>query len=126
LYHLSNTKTTLTLPTNDLKKVLLYLLCTQTGLEAGSDGFENYQQAYSYKIEGRRLFKTECDFIGLGSLSVRPGDQVWLIRDSLVQLVLRPVKDTDIFHLVGEARLHGFMYGECWTLDGEWKRKCEQ
>lgn len=54
----------------------------------------------------------------MGSLSVQPGDQVWLLRDSLVPLVLRPVKDTDAYLVVGEAYLQGFMFDE--MLDTKW------
>jgi hypothetical protein len=70
----------------------------------------------------RRLFKTKNDFVGMGTLSIQPGDQVWLIRDSLVPLVLRPTSGSSgTFRLVGEAYLHGFMYGE--MLQPQWGKE---
>lgn len=125
LCRLFDPEKTITLPVNDLKKAISQLLYSQTRLKDVPNEFDKYYQellpftvACYNKIEERRLFKTKRDFVGMGSLSVLPGDQVWLIRDSLVPLVLRPVKDTDTFLLVGEAYLHGFMYGE--MLDLRW------
>jgi hypothetical protein len=118
------------LVTNDLKQALIHLFATQTRLRGGAEAVDRYRQealpfdrASFSKIRGRRLFKTENDFIGMGTLSIQPGDQVWLIRDSLVPLVLRPASDSGTFRLVGEAYLHGFMHGEMleprWGMEGK-------
>jgi hypothetical protein len=40
------------------------------------------------------------------------GDQVWIIRDALTPIVLRPVADTGRFTLVGEAHVDSVMFGE--------------
>lgn len=50
----------------------------------------------------------------MSSLSVKPGDEVWMIRDSAAPIILRPVEggDEKLYRLVGEAYVHGFMNGE--------------
>jgi hypothetical protein len=113
------------LVTNDLKQAVIHLFATKTRVGDGAGAVDRYRQealpfdrASFSKISGRRLFKTKNDFIGMGTISIQPGDQVWLIRDSLVPLILRPVSDSDTFRLVGEAYLHGFMHGE--MLDAQW------
>jgi hypothetical protein len=112
------------LVTNDLKQAVLHLFATQTELRGASTADKYRQEALPFdrasisKISERRLFKTMNGFVGMGTLSIQPGDQVWLIRDSLVPLVLRPAGDSGTFRLVGEAYLHGFMHGE--MLESKW------
>lgn len=77
-----------------------------------------FVQSTRRKVHGRKFFKTQNEFLGMGSRSVQSGDQVWLIRDSKTPLILRPKPDTQDFLLVGESYLHGFMHGE--MLDGRW------
>jgi hypothetical protein len=47
----------------------------------------------------------------MGSVSVEPGDQVWVLKGGDVPLILRPVKDGR-YRLIGEAYVHGIMRGE--------------
>lgn len=68
----------------------------------------------------RRLFKTSQGFLGLGPVFCKNNDQIWLIKNSHVPLVLRPI-DNRAFELVGECYLHGFMRGE--MLEDKWKLK---
>ncbi|KAF1965201.1 hypothetical protein BU23DRAFT_490249, partial [Bimuria novae-zelandiae CBS 107.79] len=50
---------------------------------------------------------------GMCSLSVKPGDEVWMVRDSAAPLILRRVEGAEEqYQLVGEAYVHGFMNGE--------------
>jgi hypothetical protein len=60
---------------------------------------------------GRRLLRTEKGYLGMGSVSVEPGDQVWVLKGGDVPLILRPVKDGR-YRLIGEAYVHGIMRGE--------------
>ncbi|KAH8600097.1 heterokaryon incompatibility protein-domain-containing protein [Bisporella sp. PMI_857] len=78
----------------------------------------SYAHAEGRISQGRELFITEQGFLGLGPSNVRKGDQVWLLRDSRVPFVLRPVAETSSFTLVGECYIHGFMHGE--MLDDQW------
>ncbi len=60
----------------------------------------------------RRLYTTNCGFLGLGLETVQEGDQVWLLSDARVPMVLRPTVDPDEFTAVGECYMDGFMNGE--------------
>jgi len=134
LCHLFDPEITITLLRDDLKIVMWYLLITKTRLSDGRDEFGKYylqlllfSEVHSKKIARRWLFKTQDDFVGVGSLSVQPSDQVLVILGSPVPLELCPVREGHGYvPSGGEAYLHEFMHGECWTLDGQWKRKCEQ
>jgi hypothetical protein len=59
----------------------------------------------------RRLGRTGLGCLCLLPNEARTGDQVWLARGGKVPLVLRP-RDDDAWELVGEAYVHGIMYGE--------------
>jgi hypothetical protein len=112
-----------TFPTEDFKEVMALLLLTQRAWTShhDTDGKEATKFALGIRSRAykRGLFKTQHNFVGMGTLSTQVSDQVWLIRDSLVPLILRPVGDTGTFVLVGEAYLHGFMHGE--MLDPRWR-----
>jgi hypothetical protein len=65
----------------------------------------------------KRLFRTSNGFLGMGSRRVRSGDEVWLIGGAPTPFLLRPVSGQDgvgikKFELLGEAYVHGIMYGE--------------
>lgn len=54
---------------------------------------------------------------GLGLLvgskmTLRAGDQIWIIRDAQAPIVLKPTPDSATFTLVGEAYVDGAMFGE--------------
>jgi len=59
---------------------------------------------------GRRMFRTRGGYLGMGSVSVEPGDQVWVVKGGDVPLVLRPKNGR--YRLIGEAYVHGIMRGE--------------
>ncbi|KAK1975492.1 heterokaryon incompatibility protein [Colletotrichum cereale] len=73
---------------------------------------------------GRRVLKTKEGYLGLGPASVVAGDEIWLIKGSRMPLVLRKTEFMPVarestagakgetYALVGEAYLHGVMYGE--------------
>lgn len=65
----------------------------------------------------QRLYKTSRGYIGLGPLSIRPGDHVCFICDATVPFVLRPGAEDQHYSMVGETYLHGFMNGEVWNTD---------
>lgn len=60
----------------------------------------------------RRLLRTGENYLGACSLSVRQGDQVWIFPTQKVPFILRDAGDGQ-YNLVGEAYIHGIMYGEC-------------
>ena len=80
-----------------------------------------YAHAEGRVSQGRELFITEQGFLSLGPRTVQKGDQIWLLCDSRLPFVLRPLAETSNFTLVGECYIHGFMHGE--MLDGCWGLK---
>ena len=72
-----------------------------------------FARSFSFAHKDRRLYRTSRGHFGLGPPSIVPGDQVWMICDSLVPLVLRPAPSNEgRYELMGETYLHGFMHGE--------------
>jgi len=61
---------------------------------------------------GRRLFRTNGNRLGIGSHAIREGDEVWVLAGAAVPMVLRRNSKRDERNLVGEAYIHGIMYGE--------------
>jgi hypothetical protein len=60
---------------------------------------------------GRRLFVTPEKWLGSGPELLESGDEVWLLKNAAVPFILRPTGDSQ-YQLVGEAYVHGIMYGE--------------
>ncbi len=63
---------------------------------------------------GRRLFRTQKGYVGLGPKDIRNGDIVSVLLGGQVPFILRKLEDTYI--LIGESYIHGIMNGE--ALDG--------
>jgi Heterokaryon incompatibility protein (HET) len=69
---------------------------------------------------GRCLFVTSSGYLGLASEGVKAGDSVTLLMGGDVPFLLRRrSRKPTHFRLVGEAYVHGIMYGE--AIDG-WKK----
>jgi hypothetical protein len=73
---------------------------------------------------GRRVFRTENNYLGVAPRAIRPGDQVWVLKGAGTPLVLRE-KENGRFTLVGEAYVHGIMHGEVVERDGFAMREVE-
>lgn len=58
----------------------------------------------------RKLFSTQHGMLGLGPSVLREGDLCCIIFGASVPFILRPVGSR--YRLVGEAYVHGVMYGE--------------
>ena len=65
----------------------------------------------------RRLFKTHRGYLGTGSRSLKPGDEVWILHKGRLPLVLRPQQRFGHYRLIGEAFVYGVMHGEALDLD---------
>lgn len=59
----------------------------------------------------RRLFRTARNYLGIGAMSAKEGDQVWILPAQNVPFILRPL-ERERLSLVGEAYVHGIMHGE--------------
>jgi hypothetical protein len=72
---------------------------------------QDYLQALGFGAHGRAFVRTEGGRIGLAPQHTLPGDKVVILWNAGSPYVLRPVGDGS-FRLVGEAYVHGLMYGE--------------
>ncbi|KAK3984277.1 HET-domain-containing protein [Cladorrhinum sp. PSN332] len=59
---------------------------------------------------GRRMFRTLGGLLGLGPETVKRGDEVWILCDGQVPFVLRKIGKAS-YRFVGEAYVHGIMFG---------------
>ncbi|KAN0071429.1 Heterokaryon incompatibility protein (HET) domain containing protein [Elaphomyces granulatus] len=73
-----------------------------------------FEEAY----RGRRLFRTDGNYLGIGPESLQKGDQVWVIAGATVPMILRK-SESGHWRLVGEAYVHGIMNGEAVNGDGQ-------
>jgi hypothetical protein len=71
-----------------------------------------FDKAFGYATHERCLYMTREGFIGLGPLSTKPSDQVWILQAAKVPFILRPMDNYGRFNLVGETYVHGFMNRE--------------
>jgi hypothetical protein len=88
--------------------------------------------AYNFSYPETRLFVTKRKYIGVGPLSIREGDSVFLLPSANVPFILSQEKkhvNTEDqlrrFSLVGEAYVHGIMHGEALTRHPELKEEFE-
>jgi hypothetical protein len=65
-----------------------------------------YQDLMSNLTPGRAPFITARHAVGLGSVGIRPGDEIFVLLGSEVPLILRPT-DQDTYYLIGEAYVYG-------------------
>ncbi|KAE9364064.1 HET-domain-containing protein [Stipitochalara longipes BDJ] len=66
---------------------------------------------------GHRLFVTAEKWLGSGPELLESGDEVWLLKNAALPFILRPIEDSQ-YELVGEAYVHGIMYGELLDAPG--------
>jgi hypothetical protein len=63
----------------------------------------------------KAFFRTKTGHFGLGPTSLEIMDEVWLLKGGRTPFVLRKRADNNDYHLIGEAYVHGLMYGEAAT-----------
>ncbi|ERF68156.1 hypothetical protein EPUS_09514 [Endocarpon pusillum Z07020] len=75
----------------------------------------NFEKCMQEATEGRRLFCTEAGRFGLGPKPTGQDsqctDQIWILNGAKVPFVLRWERENR-YKIVGEAYVHGVMYGE--------------
>jgi hypothetical protein len=73
-----------------------------------------FRQVAGIAWGNRLLFRTERGHIGLGPKALQPGDSVWVLSGGRSLFILRQIdtNDESRYRLVGEAYVHGVMYGE--------------
>lgn len=70
----------------------------------------NFINPLAYGRLTRGFFRTR-NTLGMGSRSVRPGDEIWFIYGATVPIILRPLANGN-YRFMGVAYVHGVMYGE--------------
>ena len=58
----------------------------------------------------RRVFCTSRDYLGLGPLWAKPGDEIWIVNGCRMPLILRKAVNGRQYNLIAIAYLHGFMF----------------
>jgi hypothetical protein len=69
------------------------------------------------RLQQRNFFTTDSGLLGLGLLSAKPGDGLWLIDGYSAPVILRLHESGIGYIFMGEAYVHGAMYGELMTDD---------
>lgn len=87
-------------------------------LSTVSSGF---RQRFFASVNYRRLIQTKSGFIGLASPQVQPNDWIGLFSGGAVPLVVRDVQiESDLLlQMVGDAYVHGMMFGDAWEIAPE-------
>ena len=78
-------------------------------------GLTSVDHDFSYVCmpsHGRRMMRTDTGHIGLAPVHTTALDKVALLNGASVPVILRPHQDS--WELVGEAYVHGIMFGEAW------------
>lgn len=100
-----------------------HVTCDATALgveQPGADGFEHTMLPYEQnwyreclrRLPPRRPMLTTTGFVGLAPEHVEPGDQVFVLLGGTTPFVLRRMDGGNRYTLVGDAYVHGIMYGE--------------
>lgn len=74
--------------------------------------FHNHTGA---RLQQRKFFTTRCGLLGLCLLSASQGDSVWLVEGYRAPVILRPYQSGSGYEFMGEAYVHGAMFGEFMT-----------
>jgi hypothetical protein len=73
---------------------------------------ENISQSFRLAYLGRRLFQTQGNRFGIGSQSLKHGNEVWVLAGLSVPVLLKKGSSENKRFVVGEAYVHGAMNGE--------------
>lgn len=82
------------------------------------DEFKDAESSFREAIiccRNRKLIQTAEKHVGLSLVTAQLGDEVWLLQRAKVPFILRP-PPVWRYYLVGEAYIHGIMFGE--AVDG--------
>jgi hypothetical protein len=68
------------------------------------------RQSFERAYQGRRLFRTAGNYLGIAPDYLEVGDEVWILSGADTPYVLR--KSNRDWRVVGEAYVHGIMHGQ--------------
>jgi hypothetical protein len=67
---------------------------------------------------GRRMFRTQKGYLGMGPRAATENDQVWILPGANVPFILRPLENGN-YRVIGEAFVYCLMDGEGIKSEGE-------
>jgi hypothetical protein len=73
--------------------------------------YADYREVFMRTSTGRQIMITEDGRLVMGTLSAKPGDEVWLLRNARVLHILRPKTENE-YQYVGECYSYGCMHGQ--------------
>jgi len=76
------------------------------------NAIRNYREALIRWMRNRRFFVTKLGYIGTGPQVVRRGDVVAILYGSGMPIILRQLRQTESYAVVGQAYVFGQMFGE--------------
>jgi hypothetical protein len=90
-------------------------------VEAWTNSEDLSQFLAAFIIPRRRLALTETRrALAHAPRSTRPGDEIWILFNGRTPYILRKIDGQEgCYYFVGEAYVHGFMYGERFVRDKE-------
>jgi hypothetical protein len=100
-----------------IRELTTWVLEQQDG-EPDSRSEEVAQAEYEFNacnnraLTERRFFLGESKLLGIGPMSLRSDDEIWMISGSPVPMALRPSWRKGEYTVVGETYVHGAMQGE--------------
>lgn len=74
--------------------------------------YQIYHEALVRWMRNRRFFVTKSGYIGRGSKIMQRGDLVTVLYGSRVPIILRQLRQTESYAVVGQAYVYGIMFGE--------------
>ncbi|KAG5801029.1 hypothetical protein H9Q74_013970 [Fusarium xylarioides] len=80
----------------------------------GRRKLRNFEKHMRNATQGRKLFMTESGLLGLGPKTLGQSsskDEVWILMGARVPFILHHIEGSK-YRVVGEAYVHGVMYGE--------------
>lgn len=113
-------------PASDLSRLLLVLEArgvsafpTRAQLRAAVEGPTSAKEPEddlfrSIKINGWQLFRSTSGHLGMVRTAARVGDEIFFVPGHTVPFMFRKTYRKGEYELVGEAYVHGIMYGELW------------
>ncbi|KAF4958303.1 hypothetical protein FGADI_2469 [Fusarium gaditjirri] len=88
----------------------------------GRRKLRNFGKHMRNATQGRKLFMTESGLLGLGPKTLGQSsskDEVWILTGARVPFILHHVEGSK-YRVVGEAYVHGLMYGEGYDRYTDW------
>ncbi|KLO94933.1 heterokaryon incompatibility protein (het-6OR allele) [Fusarium fujikuroi] len=88
----------------------------------GRRKLRNFEKQMRNATQGRKLFMTESGLLGLGPKTLGQSsskDEVWILMGARVPFILHHIEGSK-YRVVGEAYVHGVMYGEGYDRYTDW------